>query len=320
MTASPDIAATPLRLIARRRLADDIHEFTLARDDGRALASFTAGSHLKVRVPNGAVRSYSLCNAPEETDRYVIAVKRDAGGRGGSISLVDEARVGDEILVSEPRNAFPLEVRPGGLLFIAGGIGITPMLSMARHLIATDGPTFRLVYLTRSPETTAYVEELADPAFRGRVTIHHDGGDPTRAFDLWPLLERPKGQVYCCGPRGLMEGVRAMTGHWSTSAVHFEDFGAAAAPRPDDVAFDVRLARSGRTVTVPANASILEALRAEGIHVPCSCESGTCGSCRVGLLGGDVDHRDLALSEDERRTNLMVCVSRARGGELVLDL
>lgn len=321
MTSAADSDLMPLRLVSRRRLADDIHEFVLARDDGGELSPFTAGSHLRVRTPNGQVRCYSLCNAPSERDRYVVAVKRDPGGRGGSMSLVDEAKVGDAIAVSEPHNAFPFEARPGGVLFIAGGIGVTPLLAMARHLIETDGGPFRFVYLTRSPETTAYREELSGDGFRGRVTIHHDGGDPARAFDLWPLLERPKGQVYCCGPRFLMDAVRDMTGHWSTSAVHFEDFGGVSAvPRPDDVAFDVRLARSGRVVPVAADVTILDALRAAGIRVSSSCESGTCGSCRVGVLSGEVDHRDMALSEEEKSSAIMVCVSRSRGGELVLDL
>ena len=321
MTVAPDSDLSPLRLVSRRRLADDIHEFVLARDDGADLPPFTPGSHLRLRTPNGLVRCYSLCNAPSERTRYVVAVKRDAGGRGGSMSLIDEAKVGDEIAVSEPRDAFRFEAKPGGALFIAGGIGVTPLLSMARHLIETDGGPFRFVYLTRSRETTAYAEEMAGEGFRGRVTIHHDGGDPARAFDLWPLLERPKGQVYCCGPRFLMDAVRDMTGHWSTAAVHFEDFGGVSAvPRPDDVAFDVRLARSNRVVPVAADVTILDALRAAGIHVSSSCESGTCGSCRVGLLAGEADHRDMALNDDEKPSAIMVCVSRSRGGELVLDL
>lgn len=257
----------------------------------------------------------------DERNRYVIAVKRDANGRGGSIGLVDDAKVGDEIAVAEPRNAFPFDPRPGGVLFIAGGIGVTPLLSMARHMIETKAGPFRFVYLTRSPETTAYRDDLAGDGFRGRVTIHHDGGDPARGFDLWPLLERPVGQVYCCGPRFLMDAVRDMTGHWSTLAVHFEDFGGvSAAPRPDDVAFDVRLERSGRVVSVAADVTILDALRAAGVAVSSSCESGTCGSCRIGLLSGDVEHRDLALNDEEKHSAIMVCVSRSRGGELVLDL
>jgi phthalate 4,5-dioxygenase reductase subunit len=157
---------------------------------------------------------------------------------------------------------------------------------------------------------------------RGRVTIHHDEGDPARAYDLWPVLEQPKGaHVYCCGPRGLMEAVRDMTGHWPSSAVHFEDFGIGGAQATaDSRPFTVRLARSGRELTVPATASLLDTLRGHGVRVASSCESGTCGSCRTGLLDGEADHRDLVLAEHERHCNIMVCVSRARSNMLVLDL
>jgi phthalate 4,5-dioxygenase reductase subunit len=321
MSLHPEHDLKPLRLISRRPLSSDIHQFTFVSPDGGSLSPFSAGSHIRIRVPNGLVRSYSLCNAPEQTDRYVIAVKREAAGRGGSASLVDDAKVGDELAVSEPQNAFPMTVKPGGYLFIAGGIGITPLLSMSRHLLAMDETNFRLVYLSRNRETTAFVDELSDEAFGRKVTIHYDEGDPSKSFDLWTLLEKPKGQVYCCGPRGLMDAVRDMTGHWSTTAVHFEDFGGAgAAPRADDKAFDVRLARSGRTIKVPADATILETLRAEGVYVPCSCESGTCGSCKVAVVEGQVDHRDLALTDEERGNSILVCVSRAQGDELVLDL
>jgi phthalate 4,5-dioxygenase reductase subunit len=153
------------------------------------------------------------------------------------------------------------------------------------------------------------------------TTIHHDGGDPANAFDLWPLLEKPTNQhIYCCGPRALMDSVRDMSGHWPFGAVHFESFGVDAETRRHDSAFDVELARSGRTIHVAANQSILEALRAARIQVRSSCEAGSCGSCRTGLLAGDVEHRDFVLSEAERGASIMVCCSRARTGSLVLDI
>src|SRR5512140_2448163 len=189
----------PLMQVARAdRVARDIHVFELRSPVGGPLPPFTAGSHVSVRAPNGSLRKYSLCNDPAETDRYVIAVKRDEGGRGGSVSLVDGVHAGDCVEVSEPHNAFELSEKAGSYLLIAGGIGITPILSMARRL-ASLGKRFRLVYLARSIEDTAFADVLAQEPFLGRVTIHHDGGDPARSFDLWALLEKPNGHVYCCG-------------------------------------------------------------------------------------------------------------------------
>jgi phthalate 4,5-dioxygenase reductase subunit len=190
-----------------------------------------------------------------------------------------------------------------------------------RHLATTGTGTFRLVYLTRDRESTPFADVVAQPGFAPHVTLHHDHGDPARSFDLWPLLAKPtKAHVYCCGPRGLMDAVRDMSGHWPIGAVHFESFGVDAATRARDAAFDVELAHSDRVVHVPADRSILEALRDVGIHVRSSCEAGSCGSCRTVLLAGDVEHRDFVLGEAEREREIMVCCSRARSGRLVLDL
>lgn len=311
----------PLVVARSERVAADIRLFELRRDDGGALPEFSPGAHLHVQVLNGVSRRYSLCNDPAERERYVIAVKREATGRGGSISLVDNARDGDLLTITALRNDFTLAGNPANYIFIAGGIGITPILSMIRHLQTSGGKPFKLYYLTRSAELTAFRAELSAPEYRSKVFMHHDNGDPARAFDLWPVLEQPRGaHVYCCGPRPLMEAVRDMTGHWSSAAVHFEDFGAGAAAAGADTDFTVRLARSGATYVVPAGTSILEILRRNGHNIASSCESGSCGTCRTRLLGGEADHRDLVLAEHERGGEIMVCVSRARGGELVLDL
>ena len=313
---------TELEVTAAEHVAEGIRCFELRHPDRVPLPRFTAGSHLPLVTPSGALRRYSLCNSPHEDDRYEIAVKRESAGRGGSASMVDTLAVGDRINVAEPRSEFSLHPRAKRFLFIAGGIGITPILSMMRDLATTGANPFRLVYLTRDAASTAFAEVLADAAFVRHATIHHDGGSPDNVFDLWPLLEKPVAgtHVYCCGPRGLMDAVRDMSGHWPFGSIHFESFGVDAATRSHDVAFDVRLERSGRVVHVPANLSILEALRAENVHVRSSCEAGSCGSCRTGLVAGDVEHRDFVLSEDERASAIMVCCSRARSGELVLDL
>ena len=302
--------------------AREIQLFEFRAADESDLPPFEPGAHLMVRAPNGLLRRYSLCSDPHERDHYQIAVKREAQGRGGSISMIEECKVGNDMEVSLPRNDFALVPTPVSYLFIAGGIGITPILSMIRYLRTAGGKPYKLFYLTREPLITAFRDELTASEYRGKVVIHHDYGDPDKSFDLWPLLEQPKGaHLYCCGPRGLMEAVRDMTGHWSTSAVHFEDFGSGKAARgANDNPFTVRLAKSGLSLEVPVGKSLLEVLRASGHEVPYSCESGTCGTCRVQYLEGEVDHRDLVLTEQERVKTMMVCVSRAFSPELVLDL
>ena len=322
MPASQDTPLTPLRIVAKAEIARDIFRFELARPDGGDLPGFTAGAHVAVRAPNGLERKYSLCNDPAERNHYVLGVKREANGEGGSKSVVDETVVGDELFVSEPRNDFPLTPNSPNVLFIAGGIGITPILSMMRHLKSSGAARFKLYYLTREAEMTAFREELSAPEFSGQVVIHHDHGDPGQMFDLWPILEKPMGRhLYCCGPRPLMEAVRDMSGHWSSATVHFEDFGSSKpAHKAQDRPFSVILQRSGRTIDIPADVSILDALRANGLAVSSSCESGTCGTCKTRLISGDVDHRDLVLADHEKATSIMICVSRSAGGDLVLDL
>lgn len=307
-----------LRVQGADMVAQDIREFTLVDPNGAELPEFTAGSHLLIQTPNGVTRRYSLSSAPEDLDHYTIAVKREGNGRGGSISMVDDVKVGDLMHLSPPRNEFELRDNAPSYLFIAGGIGITPMRSMIHHLINTGGRPWKLYYLSRDPAMTAYREELTGPEFRGKVVLHHDHGDPNKSLDLWPVLEKPKGHVYCCGPKGLMDAVRDMTGHWPTAAVHFEDFGAGKSARTvDDKPFVVNFA--GEAIEVPANASILESLRAKGHRIPSSCESGTCGSCKMRLVAGEADHRDFVLSDEERLTHIMVCVSRAHSPELTIE-
>ncbi|MGE3247610.1 MAG: 2Fe-2S iron-sulfur cluster-binding protein [Beijerinckiaceae bacterium] len=308
-----------LRVARAEKIAEGICLFELRHPQGADLPEFSPGSHVVVTTPSGDERKYSLSNDPLETDRYVIAVKREEGGRGGSVSMCDNVKQGDELAVSEPKNDFPLGNSPAGYTLIAGGIGITPILAMARHL-TNEGKSFKLYYLSRSPETTAFLDELSQPHWRGKVTIHHDGGDPANGYDLWPVLEKPKGQIYCCGPAGLMDAVRDMTGHWSPSAVHFEAFTDGHTIKPEDVPFTVKLAKSGESYEVPVGKPILDVLREHGHDVPFSCEAGSCGSCRTGLISGDVDHRDFVLMDEEKDSNIMVCVSRGRGGVVVIDM
>jgi len=311
----------PLVIAAAADVAQGIRSFDLVQPDGSELPPFTPGSHVKVRVPSGSVRKYSLCNDPSERHRYVIGVKRDDNGQGGSVSLIDRTAVGDTLPTSLPDNAFPLSEYARSYVFIAGGIGITPIMSMIRSL-GELGPPWKLIYLTRSAEETAFLEELDAPELRDRVTIHHDHGDLARSFDLWPVLERPgTAHIYCCGPRGLMEAVRDMSGHWSHGNVHFESFDEGGEVRPDDKPFIVKLAKSGRAFEIPVGKTILGVLREQGgCEIASSCEAGTCGTCRTTLLAGEADHRDMVLMPEEFDTQVMVCVSRAKSAELVVDL
>jgi phthalate 4,5-dioxygenase reductase subunit len=309
-----------LVVAAKTQLATDIWRFELRHPQGLALPAFTAGAHLTVQTPAGARRNYSLCSDPADTDHYQIAVKRDAQGRGGSISMVDDVSPGGTLAVSVPRNNFELHARAEQFLFIAGGIGITPIVAMMRSLRRSGRSQFRLIYCTRDAAGTAFREWLLSE-FGAHVQLHHDHGDPDQAIDLWPEFETPgRAHVYCCGPRGLMDAVADMTGHWPTEAIHFESFGTDASQYAANMPFTVRLQRSGTTLPVAADQSILQALRAGGHQVPSSCESGTCGSCRTPLLAGAAEHRDMVLLEEERQSQIMVCVSRSGGGELVLDL
>jgi phthalate 4,5-dioxygenase reductase component len=320
MSVSDQASMMPLRVTRNDAIADGIHLLELRDAAGKPLPEFTAGAHITVRVPNGLLRKYSLCNDPAERERYQVAVKREADGRGGSSTLIDAVTPGDELLVAAPVNDFKLPPRAQDFLFVAGGIGITPIMAMI-HEITAQNKRFRLFYCTRSPETTAFMAELSAPQFAGLVTIHHDRGDPALSLDLKPILaeRRNREHLYCCGPRPLMETVRAMTDHWSSTAVHFEAFSEAETHKAGDKPVRVRLARSGEVIEVPATQTILEALRAHGLDVPSSCETGTCGTCRTKMLSGAADHRDLVLAEHERKNTIMICVSRATSDEITID-
>jgi len=318
-----DIAAPlTLTVVRKSQIADDIFMFELRDPSGAQLPPFSPGAHITVTAPSGQKRRYSLCNDSEDRDRYVIAIKQEKAGRGGSLSITTGVKEGSTLQVDQPNNEFELSPHePKSYVFIAGGIGITPIRSMIRRLASLGKENFKLFYFTRTPSMMAFRDEFRAAEFSGKVVLHHDDGDPAKAFDLWPVLEEQRGaHLYCCGPRGLMDSVRDMTGHWPDSAVHFEDFVGATANRPEDTAFTVRLSRSGKCYDIAPGVSILDTLRKHGHVVPSSCESGTCGTCRTRFSAGEPDHRDLVLSDHEKRTDIMICVSRSKTPELALDL
>lgn len=308
--------------------AEGIRSFELTDPDGLDLPPFAAGSHVDLTVPGGPIRQYSLYNDPAERHRYCIAVLREPAGRGGSRLMHDAVQVGDLLQVSAPRNTFPLEETAECHLLIAGGIGVTPLLSMISRLQRIGAP-FVLHYCTRSPERTAFRAALEPLAATGRVRFHHDGGDPSRGLDVVALLEGiadERAHLYCCGPAGLMSAVRRAAAGWSSSRLHFEHFAAPVAPRSTagavtaEAVFEVELASSGRVLTVRPEQSILSVLEAAGLSPDSSCEAGICGACRTRYVGGEVDHRDVVLTDVEREDHLMICVSRSKCPRLILDL
>jgi len=305
--------------------AIDIVSFELVAPAGQKLPDFTPGSHIDVHVAPGIVRQYSLCNAPGDTDHYLIAVKREAESRGGSSGMHERIKEGDQLTISEPRNNFVLDEGAGHYTLIAGGIGITPILSMARHLEKAGG-NFRLLYFTRSIKHTAFHELLGGGEYSNRVHFHYAlEPDATKAYLRHTLADRPEGgQMYICGPKPFMDMVEDIAAtHWPPQAIHLEYFNA----DPEALSgptgeFEVTLARSGGTYLIPEDKSVVEVLAENGIEVEVSCEQGICGTCLTGVLEGDPDHRDMYLTDEEKSAGdkMTVCVSRAHGRKLVLDL
>lgn len=307
--------------------AEDIRSYELVPEEGGALPPFEAGAHLEVQVPGGFSRQYSLCNDPAETHRYLIAVQRDARGRGGSQAMHERVRVGDVLTTRLPRCDFPL-LHARTYVLVAGGIGITPLLSMA-HQLQRQGARWHLHSCTRSPERTAFRALLSSPAFASHVTFHHDGGDPSRGLDVKALFAtRTAGtRVYCCGPAPLMRAVHEATlrHQWPREKVHFEAFSAEATGAISgqaDTEFEVVIRSTGATYPVPPGQTVLNVLRQNGLRIQSDCEAGTCGTCLTRVLDGDPEHRDTFLPEAQRAAcrGMLVCVSRARSRRLVLDL
>ena len=313
-----------LRIRSISYLAEDVLGFELTDPNERDLPRFTAGAHVAVRVAPGLLRDYSLWNDPAERRRYCIAVLRDKAGHGSN-RLHEQARPGDLLEVSWPRNFFPLVEEAERHWLIAGGIGITPMMAMIAELKRRRAD-FHLHYCSRSPERTAFREELSLLAAVGRATLHYDGGDPSKGLDVLALLKEPPPgtHLYYCGPAGLMDAVARAATHWPPRTVHCEYFKGPAAATPEmvgeDRAFRVRLAKSGGEYEVRADESIARALRRNGVTVDTSCELGYCGTCLARYVAGEPDFRDQILRPDDRKRYVLTCCTRAKSAILELDL
>lgn len=300
--------------------AEGVVRLTLRYPDGELMPAWEPGAHIDLVLRPGLVRQYSLCGDPADRSILQVAVLREEGGRGGSRYVHEQLRDGERLRIRGPRNHFEL-VDAENYLFIAGGIGITPIVPMVAE--AHDrGADWRLVYGGRTRASMAFVDELC-ARYGEQVGVRPQ--DETGLLDLDSLLAdpQPRTVVYCCGPESLLAAVEQRCARWPAGSLYVERFapstGANERPRG---AFDVELAQSGRTVHVPEDQSILEVVEEAGVPVLSSCQQGTCGTCETAVLGGIVDHRDSVLTSEEQSANdtMMICVSRACSAKLVVDL
>ena len=299
-----------------------VRRLSLMDPDGWTLPKARPGAHIDLHLPGGLTRAYSLCGDPAQADRYVVAVKRETDGRGGSAFVHDTLAVGDALGVSLPRCTFPLAADAAEHVFIAGGIGVTPFLPMA--MAAERAGTPWRLHLLHRDEPPPLADMLAPLVASGRATLHDTARHPRPALSalLGAAAASPPGRhAYCCGPAGMIAAFEAATADWPLGTAHVEHFVPPPLP-PDPQArpFTLVLARSGREAALPAGAPLLPAIRALGAAVESSCEGGICGACRVRWLGGPPLHRDRILSPAERERDVMVCVAGCAGPRLVLDL
>lgn len=318
------IAAARVCLDARvqsvREVAQGVRAIVFVPIEGTHFPRFEAGAHVDVHLPSGRVRQYSLCNSPSDTDRYEIAVKLDPNGRGGSAEVHAALHAGLSLTLGTPRNLFRLDADAAEVVLAAGGIGITPLLAMSHALSAGETPFTLHVYARRAEDVPFHAEVLP---FADQIATHLDqAGRPgfDAARDLGPY--RPGRHLFLCGPAGFMAAVQrgAQELGWPDAAVHSESFGADVSTAAKDRPFEVELRRSNMVLAVASGVTILDALRGHGVTIPTACLQGVCGRCVTRVIEGEVEHRDAVLTPDQQRDQMCVCVSRAKGDRLVLDV
>jgi tetrachlorobenzoquinone reductase len=288
---------------------------------GEDLPPFSAGSHIDLHLASGLVRSYSLLNPSAERHRYVVGVLNDRQSKGGSRFVHEQLRVGSVIAISNPRNNFALDETAAMSVLVAGGIGVTPIVCMYNRLRTTKRPV-ELIYCARTRTEAAFVDELR--ALGGRVNTRFDD-EAKSPPNLGELLSgySPDTHFYCCGPSPMLDAFQAACNQLGYQHVHIERFVAIDdVQTTQDSGYTVELAKSGRTVAVPAGKSLLDALLEAGVNSDYSCREGVCGACETAVLGGEPDHRDSVLTERERAANksIMLCVSGCKGSKLILDI
>jgi ferredoxin-NADP reductase len=321
MTTAAPLRTTTVTLAVtdKQVVADGVATLTLAHPDGRRLPDWTPGSHIDLVLPNGLTRQYSLCGDRWDAHSYRVGVLLEKESRGGSSHVHEQLQPGHVVGVGGPRNNFPL-VPAERYLFVAGGIGITPLLPMVQQADML-GADWRLLYLGRSRDTMAFLDELAP--YGDRVVVHPK--DELGPLDLAGFVGEPAEgvRIYSCGPARLLAAMEAACAGWPPHTLHTERFVAEEAAAPARTApFQVELARTGTTVTVTPDVTVLEAVAAVGVEVLSSCRQGICGTCETDVLAGLPDHRDTLLDDDERAAGdcMYICVSRALSDRLVLDL
>lgn len=318
MLSRPEIL---LHVAETKALTTRVSAYRLVSPRGEPLPSWSAGAHLNFRLPSGRSRCYSLCGDPAQKSEYWIAVQREEQGEGGSREVADTFARGVVVRADPPRNGFALADGARHHILIAGGIGVTPIIAMI-HQLKRNGASYFVHVCARSMAETAFRDFVLDEVKAGRAALHHDANDPTRRPDMASMVgDVANGtHLYACGPAGLLNAFGKATESWPRHQVHVESFAPAEAMTEGDRAFQVEIASSGDVIDVPSGKTLLAALAAAGHRIDTSCRQGICGSCMVGYLDGEPDHRDQALTEDERREFLTVCCSRARTERLVLDL
>ena len=304
------------------REAADVATFEFRRCDGAAMPEFTAGAHIDVRLPNGAVRAYSICNPQAERDRYTVAVANSFNSRGGSSFMHSSLSVGVALKVGAPRNNFPLVEDASHSVFIAGGIGITPILCMVQRLEELRR-SWELIYCARTSAQAAFLRQLSSTPYEGKVRFNFDGEPGGTVLDIAHLVAHVPASthIYCCGPQPMLDAFEQAATRRSPHTVHLERFSAKDAPATSG-GFAVKLARSGKEVRVTEGKTILDALLEIKVLAPYSCLEGTCGECLTRVLSGIPDHRDVFLSKEEREANdqMAICCSGSKTAYLVLDL
>ena len=311
------------RIEAKSEAAEDIRVLDLVSADGASLPTYSAGAHIDLEIRPGLIRQYSLCEAPEGADFYRIAVLKDPSSRGGSIAVHEALTQGQVVRIRTPRNHFELVEGVSESILLAGGIGITPLLSMADHLHA-KGEGFHLHYCARSRSKMAFADRLASGAYADRVSLYLDDEPEQPSLDLKQALGQPAAgrQVYVCGPTGFIDWVfkEARALGWPDSQLKREYFSADEPVQQDgDESFVVQINSTGARYEVPAGRAITQVLAEQGIEIPVSCQQGVCGTCITKVLQGEPDHRDLVLMGDEM-DEIAPCCSRSKTPVLVLDL
>jgi ferredoxin-NADP reductase len=327
----------PVRIRQITAEAMGVNSYEMVDPNGGELPPVSAGSHIDVHLKGGIVRQYSLCNDPSERTRYVIAVLRDEAGRGGSKAVHDQLRVGDEIVISLPRNNFSIMPHATSHVLLAGGIGVTPLKAFV-HALERSGADYELHYCSKGEAHAAFRDQLGPLVSSGRVIFHFDGGVPGQGLNIGNFLATyvEGTHLYYCGPAGFMNACARAAAHWPAGTVHLEHFKApvaavsaadigasvdgAVASSNTDGRFQMQIASTGQVLEVGESESIVEVLEGAGIWISTSCQSGLCGTCKVRFLSGEVDHRDFVLSDEEHLDQMTTCVSRCRSGMLVLDL